>query len=64
MNITSNTFTSNTLNSIKYKDTFNIHNEFIYIIYIISLHWFCNQIWLELINNFKKATIEGIIIYI
>ncbi len=23
----------------------------------LSPQWFCSQIWLELINNFKKATI-------
>ncbi len=32
MNTASNTFTLNILNSIKYEDTFNTHNEFVYAI--------------------------------
>ena len=28
---------------------------------MLSLQWFCSQIWLELISNFEKATIKGIV---
>ncbi len=28
---------------------------------ILSLQWFCNQICHELISNFEKTTIEGIV---
>ena len=29
---------------------------------ILFPQWFCSQIWLKLISNFKKATIEGIVV--
>jgi len=43
--------------SIKYYNLFYLR---LTSLHVLSPQWFCSQIWLELINDFKKATIEGI----